>query len=151
MSEYKHSISVQASPDQVFAFVSQVENLPKYLPTVHNAAPQQGERVRVEGEANGHAYTDDGFYRVNQAQRRMEWGSDGENNYSGWLEVSSNGNGSNITVNLSFEPRGQLDQQLEQQAGNRDQAIREGIAASLQSIQNIVEGEGGKVPSRADS
>ena len=34
MSEYHHSQRVEGSPDKVFNFVADVNNLPKYLPTV---------------------------------------------------------------------------------------------------------------------
>ncbi len=51
MPEYEHSQTIQASPDAVFAFVSQVRNLPQYLPTIKAAEPQGPERVVVHGEA----------------------------------------------------------------------------------------------------
>lgn len=50
MSEFEHSTSIDASPDEVYAFMSKVENLPKYLPTTHSAQPQEGERVRVQAK-----------------------------------------------------------------------------------------------------
>ncbi len=147
MAEYEHSLSVQASPDAIFDFVSDVRNLPKYLPTTHAAQPQQGERVRVQGEAQGHQYDSDGFFRADRDNYRLDWGAD-ERYYSGWLKIDGDGGASSdLTVHLSLRgsPPGA-------DPGDKppDSAIQEGLVASLQSIQNIVEGQGGKVePSAA--
>jgi hypothetical protein len=151
MSEYNHSLNVNASPDDVFDFVSDIGNLPQYLPTVSNATPQSGERIRVQGEAGGHRYDSDGFFRLNEDERRMEWGSDGENNYRGSLEVKpgSDAKTSEVSVRLSFEPRPELAERMERQAGDRGRAIQEGIEKALLSIKNLCEGRGGKVESSA--
>lgn len=65
--EYVQSMTIHASPDMIFAFVSDVRNLPSYLPTTKEAAPQDGERVWVHGSAHGHEYEADGFLRPNRA------------------------------------------------------------------------------------
>lgn len=152
VSDYEHSLTVRAAPDAVFDFVSDVGNLPQYLPTTMSAEPQPGERVRVRGEAGGHEYDSDGYFRADTSSRRLEWGSDGENNYSGWLRVdeADAGAASDITVHLSFAPRPELGERLDEQTGDRDRTIQEGMEKALVSIQNIVEGQGGKVePSAA--
>ena len=145
MPEYEQSLSVQAAPERVFEFVSSLDNLPRYLPTVHQAEPQAGERVRVKGEAGGHPYDSDGYFRVDNSAHRMEWGSDGENNYSGWLKVGGEGETSEVTVHLSFQPKPEQAERFAEQTGSRDKTIQEGIEASLLSIRNEVEGRGGKV------
>ena len=111
VSEFEHSTTIDASPDDVYAFMSKVENLPKYLPTTHGAQPQQGDRVRVQGEAQGHEYDADGYFRTDKDAHRIEWGAD-EQYYSGWLEVTGQGDSSTMTVHLSFSggpPAGQGD------------------------------------------
>ncbi len=146
MSEYHHSQRVQASADQVFAFVSDFKNLPKYLPTVRQARLQAGERIQVQGEAEGHQYDNDGFFKVDQEARRMEWGSDGENNYQGWLEVQPDGeDDALVIVHLWFEPHAHQTKQFEQQTGDRDRTIQRGLEDALASIRNLLEGRGGKV------
>src|SRR5690349_8011913 len=87
MAEYESSIVVEAAPDAVFQFVSDVRNLPKYLPTTHNAESQGEDRVRVQGKAAGHLYDSDGYFRVSPAAKKMEWGSDGERRYKGCMEI----------------------------------------------------------------
>ncbi len=151
MAEYEHSLSVQASPDAVFRFVSDIRNLPRYLPTTHQAEAQGEGRVRVRGEAGGHAYDSDGYFRADATKHRLEWGSDGENNYSGWLQIEEgrDGGASNVTVHLSFAPRPDLAQRMDEQTGDHDRTIQQGLEAALLSIQNQVEGRGGKVEPEA--
>lgn len=142
MSEFEHSTTIQASPDEIFAFIAKVENLPKYLPTTKSAQPQSGERVRVQGEAQGHAYDADGYFRRDETRHRLEWGAD-EGYYSGWLEVEAQAAGSQMTVHLSFSggpPAGEGDAPGEgnQEGPNREQ-IQEGLVKALESIKNFLE------------
>ncbi len=149
MSSFEQSQTVGAAPDAVFAFVSDVRNLPKYMPTTHSAEPQEGERVRVKGEAQGHAYDSDGYFRVDKSARRMEWGSDGEMNYSGWLRVEEAGSdASQVTVHISMSPPPEMVDAMKEQGGH-DKVVNDGIQKSLQSIANIMEGKGGKVEPEA--
>ena len=150
MSEYEQTAIIQCRAQQVFDFVSTIDNLPRYLPTVTNAMPQDGERVRVQGEAAGHRYDSDGFYHVDKSRKHMEWGSDGENQYHGWLEVRDNGGTTTtVVVHLSFEPNPAMNKRFEQQTGDRDRTIQEGLQNAVESIKNLCEGRGGKVESSA--
>lgn len=147
MSEYQNSIVIQAHPDKVFDFVADINNLPKYLPTVHNASPLSQGRIRVQGEAGGHKYDEEGYFRADPETRKLEWGSDGENDYSGWLKVDQGEepSASRITVHITFAMSPEQPQKFEEQGGNRDAMMQEGIGKTLQSIKNLCEGKGGKV------
>jgi uncharacterized membrane protein len=160
MNEFIHSITIEAPPEQVFAFVSDIDNLPDYLPTVNNAEPETDERVRVQGEAAGRRYDSDGYFRVDEENMRIEWGSDGETNYSGLLIVKPNessrdntasGEATNceVTVSIFFEPRPDQEEQFRHQGRDTDEIMREGIQKALLSIKNHCEGVGGKVESKA--
>jgi uncharacterized membrane protein len=146
--DYNHTIAVDCDADQVFAFVSDPENMPRYLPTVHHAHPQGEERVEVEGEAAGHPYHSDGWLKLDQGAKRMAWGSDGENQYRGELEVVEDGGKSLITVTLHFQPRPDQQAQFAQQAGRPNAAIDEGIRKALESIRNHCETPGAKTPTK---
>lgn len=144
--EYRGSRKIQASPEEVYEFVSDVRNLPKYLPTTKRAEPQGPERVEVEGNAHGHSYHADGMFKKDAQNHRLEWGSDGEIRYSGHLEVMPAGNGmSEVRVELRFDP----DPQRASNDGMHGKApsnhqIQEGIDKALESISNFIEGKGGK-------
>ena len=148
MGEYERSITINATRKQIEDFVSDFNNLPKYVPTTKSAQPQQGDRVRVQGEApNGHKYDADGYFRVNEGKNRLEWGSDGENEYAGWLEFKGSNTDapSEVTVHLTLTPPPQVGKEMSKMAGSPDNAINDGIEKSLQSIKNLLEGKGGKV------
>lgn len=143
MSEYEHSIKIDALPNHVFDFVTDVHNLPMFLPTLHQAEPEPGERVHIHGEAAGHEYDADGRFHVDAIRQRMEWGSDGEHKYSGWLTVEPAGeSGSYVTVHLSFEPRPEEAQAFAASTGSADETIQQGLEKSLQALQSLLEGRG---------
>ena len=150
MAEYSDRIDVSAPADAVFTFVSDIENLPKYLPTVHHAHPQANERVEVEGEANGHPYNSDGFFKVDQASRTMSWGSDGENDYSGKMTVTGDGSKAQVECSLRFTPTEGIKESMDKNQGGPSAAMTDGLRASLHSIKQICEGTGGKEHSTAE-
>jgi len=138
-SSFEETMAVHAAPDVVFAFVADVANLPKYLPTTKQAMAQGEERVRVRGEADGHPYDADGFLRADWDAHRLAWGAD-ERYYSGELEVrpDETDSVSLVTVRLHFSERPGGEQ------GPSDEEIREGLRAALRSIENYVTGEARK-------
>ncbi len=139
--EYEESLTMQAKADRIFAFVSDVGNLPKYLPTTKSAQSQGKDRVRVQGEAQGHRYNSDGYLRPDPATKRLEWGAD-EGYYSGWMRVRDSGDGAaSVTVHISL--RGNPPGSDNHQAPAPEQ-VSEGLRNGLESIRNQVEGRGGK-------
>ena len=117
MPEYTDRIDVAAPADKVFRFVADVENLPRYLPTVHHAHPQRGERVEVDGEANGHKYNSDGWFKVDENTRTMSWGSDGENDYSGKMVVSGDASHAKVECSLRFTPSPAMKHAMDENQG----------------------------------
>jgi uncharacterized membrane protein len=141
MGEYEQTMTMQAPPERVIEFVADIRNMPSYLPTTKSAQAQGEDRVRVQGEAQGHKYDSDGFLRRDAQAKRLEWGAD-EGYYSGWLQVSDDGSGgSAVTVHISLRghPPGS-----DGSNAPSDEQINEGLVKGLRSIQNHVEGRGGK-------
>ncbi len=146
-TEFEQSITVAASADGIFDFISDVKNVPQYLPTVKNAQPQQGERIRTQGQAGDRSYDSDGHFRVDKQAHRLEWGSDGENDYSGWLEVQGNvGSQSQVKVHIHYAPKPEIVQRMVEHSPDHsfESAMYEGISKTLESIKRICEGKGGK-------
>ena len=148
MAEYEQTIVVKASPDAVFDFIADIRNMPRYLPTTHHAEAQGTGRVRVQGEVRGRTYDSDGWLRLDRTEHRMEWGSDGENQYSGWMEIEGDAAESLLTVHLSFVPKRHQEMQMEQQTGDTDTTIQQGLEAALRSIKAQCEGTGAKIEPR---
>ena len=150
MGDYTSRIDIGRPAEEVFAFVSDIRNMPRYLPTVRGAAPQQGERVMVEGEANGRAYRSDGWFKVDPAARSMSWGSDGETDYHGEMRVAGADGRARVELRVHLNPRPDLERNLQAQTGDAGASVQEGLDAALRSIKAECEGTGGKQPTSAD-
>ena len=90
--EYERTQVVAASPDEVFAWVSDVGNMPRYLPPIIEASTYEGEsasgtpaeRVRMRGEIPDRGeFESEGYLSVYESARRMEWGAEVSRDYSG--------------------------------------------------------------------
>ena len=132
--EFEASLYVNAPSDAVYDFVADIQNMPKYIPTTKKAEKQGEDRVRVQGGGDGFQYDSDGYLRRNSQSNRLEWGAD-EGHYNGWMSVDEDGEGSNVTIHLTFK----------NQEGIPSQHVDEGLQTALASIKNEVEGTGGKV------
>ena len=144
--DFEQTLAMSATPDEIYDFVADIDNFPKYMPTTKHAESQGPGRVRVRGEAHGHKYDGDGYLRRSEDNARMEWGAD-QGYYKGWLEAAPDGEGAKVTVHLTFRgaPPG---------ADPRDTPppaeVDDALMKSLESIRNYVQGEGGKVKPEAE-
>jgi uncharacterized protein YndB with AHSA1/START domain len=151
--EYEQSQPIDAPPEQVFAWLSDVGNLPEYLPPVVaaeglSAEGVPGQRIRATLEypgQEGRTFDAEGYLAVNEAERRMEWGAEAGRDYSGWLTVANRGEGgSEVVVHLSFGERSVEPEMQEQTSEGRD-PLAEGVSATLESIRRQIEEGSGKV------
>ncbi len=155
MREYEQTQTIDTSADEAFAWLSEVSNLPRYLPPVvdvsiegPSAEDNPGRRVRATleypGEGGG-TFDAEGYLAVDEGRRRMEWGAEVERDYSGWLEVDDGADGeSQVTVHLNFGERSVEPGVREQTPEGRD-PLAEGISATLESIRRQIEEGLGKV------
>lgn len=144
MSDFNATREINCPADDLFEYVSNPENMPEYLPTVRHAECQGEDRVRMQGESPGGSYDSDGHYRVNDEEMRMDWGSDGDNAYSGWLHVRDMGGRCLLEVNLRFEAREGQEERFNELAQRKD-AIQRGLEQCLESIAMVCEGQGATV------
>jgi hypothetical protein len=155
MREYEQTRTIDASADETFAWLSDVSNLPRYLPPVIDASikgpssgDNPGQRVRATLEypgVGGGTFDAEGYLAVDENRRRMEWGAEVERDYSGWLEVAEGaGSESQVTVHLNFGERSVEPELRERTPEGRD-PLAEGVSATLESIRirrQIEEGSG---------
>ena len=93
MGNYQHAETADLSAERVFDYLADVRNLPRYLPSMTAAEPQGGDQVRVEAKVDGRTESGEAWMRVDRKRRRIEWGSEGPNDYHGELEISDDGPG----------------------------------------------------------
>jgi hypothetical protein len=114
------------------------------LPTVETVERQADDRVEVHGEVRGRNYEDDGWFRVDQARRRIEWGAD-EHTYSGWLTVAAADGGAQVVAHLSFAPYvTPSGRPISGEPAVESDPIEQSLEAALDSLRNLMEGRGGK-------
>lgn len=148
---YRSSLDIAAPPADVFAFVTDVTNMPKYLPTTHHAEMEGADRVRMKGEANGHPYEGEGWLQKDPEQMTMWWGSDGQNDYSGSLRIEPIDDRSRVSIEITFAAKPDMEEEYEKQMGSRRATMQTGLDAALKSIDNVLTGKGGKVDVPADT
>lgn len=140
MDEFTGRIEVARSPAEVFAFLSDIRNMPRYLPTVRKVGPLGPDRVAVEGEAEGHAYHDEGWLRVEAEAHRMRWGTEAGSDYHGELSVARLGNGhAEVAVRLHHAPQGAQARRMQQRSGSTDHDMRKALERALGAIKAACE------------
>jgi hypothetical protein len=96
--QHEHTEHVAAPPGDVYAAISDVTNLPKFVPQLTDARPSREGRVEVRARYEGHEQHGEAFFATDDSARRIEWGS--PSGYRGWLRVDADGDGSRLTLFL---------------------------------------------------
>jgi hypothetical protein len=104
MAEFEASRTMPASSDIVFGIASRPDLLEEWVPAVHvQVSPEELPVIHVKNPTAGRPRESEGLMRADRDQLRLEWGSRGDDRYSGWLQVSEVGAGaSEVTVHLSI-------------------------------------------------
>lgn len=134
MAEFQDAISIRAPADRIFKFLVDLNNLPKVFPTLRTVRRTEGEKIRVQGDTGNRTYDQEGFLRLESEHRRLDWGSGGERDYSGWMVVRDDGpNDSEVVCNLHFgeDTRiGEID----------NQRVENELRTALERLRDQVEG-----------
>ena len=121
--QHEHTEHVAASPDAVYAAISDVGNLPKFVPQLTAARPAGDDRVDVDARYEGREQHGQAAFHADEAERKIEWGS--PSGYHGWLKVDADGDGSRLTLFLDTP----------HVASDHD------VSATLDAIRMLVEAE----------
>ena len=154
MPDYEASRRIDAEPDDVFAFVSNIGNLPDWLPSVRSASALPDDRVRVQGRIGQTDYADDGVLKIDPQRRRLEWRAD-EEDYNGSLTVSDEIDHSRVWVRLAFGinkidaarpsvPNEEVRRDQPELGPGAADPISTSLEAALDSLHDILQGRGGK-------
>lgn len=96
MADYEKTTTVRLAPEDLFAYLSDIENLPRYMPFLERARPLGGDRVQVTAKGDPGAdagpsaeVTSEAWMRVVRDARKLAWGAPGADDYSGELDVDA--------------------------------------------------------------
>lgn len=126
MGDYQHSVEVSAPAGQLFGYLSDVRNLPRYFNAMTSAEPAGDQAVHVAAKVNGTTEEAEAWFRVDQERQHLEWGSEGRSDYHGHLDVTGDTGASSVTVFLHTE---------QHDSGDIDQ----GIIDTLAAVKRLVE------------
>jgi hypothetical protein len=122
--EHVHSEHVAASPDRVFDVLREPESLAQFVPQLRRVE-RHGDRVEVEARYGGRTQQGEAYFRTDESDRKIEWGTDA--GYRGWLEIEPDDEGSMLTLGLHTTHVDHADHDV---AGTLD-AIRRLVEAQL--------------------
>lgn len=140
MKTFRTEIQIDAAPNDVFAYVADFSHMDDYLPTVHHAEPAGEGKIEVEGEADGHHYDATGWFEKDEAERTMEWGSEGVTPYNGHLSVRETPNGSLLEIMLNFGAQPDGEAEFESEMQTRGPALQESLNKAAAMIKANAEG-----------
>jgi uncharacterized membrane protein len=100
MGDYEQSTTVATDPGALFAYLSDVSNLPDYFAAMKSAEPADGGAVHTVAEVDGTEREGEAWFTADDESRTIRWGSEGTNHYSGELSVEGADSGSQVTVRL---------------------------------------------------
>jgi uncharacterized protein YndB with AHSA1/START domain len=103
MTEFERTRRLPADRDTVFAAVSDPHRMAEWLPTYVDAPSDVDELTAAPTQAHDGDRTVDAVVDARPVQYRLEWGTRGQGEYAGWLQVFEIDEGaSDVTVHLSF-------------------------------------------------
>ncbi len=131
MPDYKRSAKVKASADALFTYLSDIQNLPKYFSRMTSASSAGRDEVRVTANVHGKEVEGKAKFHVDKAAKKLQWSSEGANDYHGELEVTGEGQSSQVSVKLHTN-RGEKEE------------IERGLQKTLDNIVRLVEEDSAK-------
>src|SRR4051812_3632133 len=114
MADFTRSSQVIAGEQVLFEYLSDVSNLPKYFARMTSAEWTGPEEIATSAEVNGVTREGTAWFRVDYDRKHIDWGSEGESNYSGQLDVTGDTRQATVTVRLHTERVGDGDLQVTQ-------------------------------------
>jgi hypothetical protein len=122
--QHEHTEHVAAAPAAVYAAISDVGNLPKFVPQL-TAARAVGEgRIEVDARYEGHEQHGEASFEADDNARRIQWAA--ASGYRGWMQVDADDGGSRLTLFLDTPHAGPSDHD---------------VAATLDAIRMLVESQ----------
>jgi hypothetical protein len=100
MGDYSGSADVGVPAGQLFDYLSDISNLPRYFTAMTSAEPAGQDEVHVVADVDGVTREAEAWFRE---RRHLEWGSEGPDNYHGYLDITGDGATASVRVFLHTE------------------------------------------------
>ncbi|MFK0247168.1 SRPBCC family protein [Amycolatopsis azurea] len=91
MTDYSHTATIEMPADDLFTFLREPRNLPRYFPQMTQAEPEGGDAVHVEADVHGEHVEGEAWLKVDEGSRSLRWGAQGPHDYQGELSIEDSG------------------------------------------------------------
>jgi len=136
MTEYTSSVEINVSAKRLWTYLSDVENLPEYLPQM-TAAHKTGEgTVDVTAQIDpsdvpAQEVRYEAWFTIASEGKTLTWGSEGPNHYKGQLDIDPRGEETcELTVKINSERA-------------QPQDVQEGVEHTADGIKRSAEAKHG--------
>lgn len=136
MTTHTSTVQIGISAEHLWTYLSDVENLPEYLPQMTSAHRTSDDTVQVTAQIDpsdqpAQEVEGEAWFKVEQEGKTLTWGSEGPNNYEGQLDIDPAGDSTcELTVRINSE-RAQA------------QDVEEGIQRTAEGIKKAAEAKHG--------
>lgn len=130
MGEFQATATVNAAQGALFDYLSEVGNLPDYFARMTSAKAGGGQEVHTTAQMlDGQQVEGNAWFRVDTQAHRIEWGSEGPNDYHGSLEVSATDNNTSEVAARLHTTR----------VPDGNEEVQQGLDDTLATITRLVE------------
>jgi hypothetical protein len=133
MAEIDGSRAFETTADALWAVVADPARLADWVPTMRLAQPAGHDEVHLEGESHGHPYSLDSLLRIDQGDRCLHWGAEGDDGYRGSLRVTERPPGSEVHLHVAV-PDDRLGASPERAAAD----IRRGMEDAFDRLAGLI-------------
>jgi len=133
MAEIDGSRAFEVTAGALWAVVADPARLADWVPTMRLARPSGREEVHVEGESHGHPYSLDSLLRIDESERRLHWGAEGDDSYRGSLRVTEQPPGSEVHLHVVVP-----DDRLGPSPDSAAAEIRRGIEETFDRLAGLI-------------
>lgn len=136
MTTHTSTVRIDVSAEKLWTYLSDVENLPEYLPQMTSARQTGDDTVQVTAQIDpsdqpAQEVEGEAWFTVKEAGKTLTWGSKGPNNYEGQLDIDPAGDSAcDLTVRINSE-RAQA------------QDVENGIRRTAEGIKKVAEAKHG--------
>jgi uncharacterized protein YndB with AHSA1/START domain len=133
MAEIDGSREFDATAESVWAVVADPARLADWVPTMRLAQPAGQDEIHVEGESHGHPYSLDSLLRIDEGDRRLEWGAENDDGYRGSLQVADRPPGSEVHLHVAIP-----DDRLGPSPDRAAAEIRRGVEETFDRLAGLI-------------
>lgn len=141
MGEHHARIAISRPPAEVFAFIANPMNLPRWQPMLRESFREEGDRIRVIGGGVGaQGIASHVRFVVEHEGRKFCWATATGVGCAGDVHVHETPDGSEVDLCLRLGPRAERADAVQHWTGDAGLGVEQALRASLAAVKELCEG-----------